>query len=140
AHAFLLGCSGPWKSHQPLHLGGAQQLRAGDGIVAQRVGTKIPRLGFKSFRITLVEKYRTHFPGAPVPWKSPPRARYRFTRSRRREARTCVNWTFAARFSPVRRRTVNMSIWPCSSCSLLNLTESALLETASPSAPSRLRR
>src|SRR5438874_12418042 len=84
-------------------------------------------------------KSRAHF-GAPVPAKSPPRARYRFTRSRRREARICVYWTFAARFSPVRRRTVNMSIWPCSSCCLPNFTESALLETASPSAPSRLRR
>src|SRR5437016_3848058 len=85
------------------------------------------------------QKCRAHF-GAPVPSKSPPRARYKFTRSRRREARICVSWTFAATFSPVRRKMVNMSICPCSSCCLPNFTESALLETASPSAPSRLRR
>jgi hypothetical protein len=73
-------------------------------------------LFIKALKVEFFEwhkKCRAYFSGAPVPWKSPPSARYRFTRSRRREARTCVNCTFAARFSPARRNVVNMSIWPC---------------------------
>jgi hypothetical protein len=54
----------------------------------------------------------TYFAGAPVPLKSPPNARCRFTRSRRRDARTFVFSILAARFSPARRMIVNMSVWP----------------------------
>ena len=34
---------------------------------------------------------------------------------------------FAARFSPARRRMVNVSIWPCSSCSPPSFTLTAAI-------------